>query len=184
MRFILVLVLILGLVSSSFGMNVEKNEVSQIELQSARDFGNFALGFAEGIEISLTGNLHKCVAAAESSFSEFSNSFHLIDSGLKHKSLGDAKSGLRDFGIGLVDLVKTYQRCGVGKFISEISAISKEVTNETGILKLIIHEVIDIFHNSHSLTSDFKSAISDCGRGDYTGCGVASGKIVGILMRQ
>ncbi|KAK5583373.1 hypothetical protein RB653_004966 [Dictyostelium firmibasis] len=184
MKLILILVLILSVVTSSFSMDVEKNEASQIELQSSRDYGYFALGFAEGINISLTGNLRVCVANISLGLCGFSLSFSLIDSGLKHDSSGDAKSGIRDFGNHLIHLVHYYQKCGVRKFISEISAISKEVTNETGILKVTRNTTIEISHNKHDLTSDFKSAISDCGRGDYTGCGVASGRIVGILMRQ
>eukprot|EP01132_Coremiostelium_polycephalum_P000900 gene900-1125_t len=178
--------LICGLISSSFA-EISVSVDQDLELNnvgSARDFGNFAVGFLEGIEYSLSGNVKRCVSTAETSFGEFSKSFSLIDSGFKHKSLSDSRAGIRDFGIGLIDLVKTYERCGVGKLISEISAISKEVTNETGIIRLVINEVLDILHNYHSLSNDFKSAISSCGRSDFTGCGAASGRIVGILLHQ
>ncbi|EGC34215.1 hypothetical protein DICPUDRAFT_92268 [Dictyostelium purpureum] len=182
MRIFITLLLIFGLFSSSFA--VQPQQVELENLQSTKDFGKFLVGFAEGLEISLSGHLKSCIASIDSSFADLSAAYHNIDSGFSHKSSSTMRAGLRDFGHGILDVYNAYNRCGVKSLISDIRTIAAEVSSETGILKLVIHEGIDIIHNAHTLTTSFKNMISDCKRGDFTGCGVNSGRIVGILIHQ
>ena len=47
--------------------------------------------------------------------------------------------------------------CDMGEIAADIAAIAKEImSGPSGILDVILKEVINIFHNGHDLTADFK----------------------------
>ena len=53
-----------------------------------------------------------------------------------------------------------------------------------GIVKVVVSELVNIFHNEKNLTTDFKNAIQYWKAKNFDLCGVMVGKIVGILIED
>eukprot|EP01132_Coremiostelium_polycephalum_P005135 gene5135-6395_t len=175
MKFI---ILILALVFAS--VNVEATR--PVETTPA-EFGQFVLGFVEGLEISMNANATQCIQQAGATFDDFSNGFTLISIGFKKKSISNVQQGLVDIGLGLQEIPQVLTLCKVEQFVAEIESLAKELSSGTaGIIEVILKEALNIFHNRVDLTTDFKTAISAWKSGDYTTSGKNVGEIVGVLL--
>ncbi|EGC35574.1 hypothetical protein DICPUDRAFT_91999 [Dictyostelium purpureum] len=147
------------------------------------EIGQFLIGFADGMEITLNPNSQACLNGAENTLNEFVTGFQLIDSGFKSKSISQVGVGIQDLGIAIQSIPVVYQSCGITQFVSDIEDIAKELSSGAdGVVEFILKEALEIWKNKHNLTDDFKTMIADWKSGDFADCGKELGTIVGVLI--
>lgn len=93
------------------------------------------------------------------------------------------ETGLREFGAGVQEVAIAMKDCNVNGIIAKVEEIAKELqSGPTGIVKVIVHEIVNIFHNGRDIAKEFKNAIAYFKAQKYELAGVQVGKIVGILL--
>ena len=93
------------------------------------------------------------------------------------------ETGLKEFGAGVQEVAIALKACNVNEIVARIEEIAKELqSGPGGIVKVIVHEIVNIFHNGRDIASEFKKAISFWKLQKWELCGVQVGKIVGILL--
>lgn len=148
-----------------------------------KDVGEFLIGFTRGLgtEIGFT----KCLADIDSTYQDIIAVVDFFESGINHKTLpaiikafeliGDM---LKDFGAAITECVKDGAIMG-----AKIIKLSKILSgNVLSIIKIIIDDVVHIFHEKKEITDDCKSTVTHWRAGDYQGAGNAVGNIVGIIL--
>ncbi|EGG18144.1 hypothetical protein DFA_06811 [Cavenderia fasciculata] len=197
MRFVATLLLVYLAVCANFGFTNARRPPTKAELdafeyslvefenvESAKDFGLFLLGFVEGIEISTSKHAQQCIADSGRSIKGFIGAYEQIQFGLSHKSVSAIGQGFKTLGNNLKEIPKILEECEVKVLVKEIKGIAQKLESGTaGVIQLLVKEAINIFHNRVDLTADFKRAIAAEKRHDFKSFGLESGKIVGVLLK-
>ncbi|KAK5582830.1 hypothetical protein RB653_004418 [Dictyostelium firmibasis] len=171
MRFLITLLAIFALFNCSLG-------------NTATNAGEFLLGFAQGVEITLNSNSQACLSGVTSTLDEFQTAFQLIDSGFKSKSVNQVKTGITDLGLAIQQIPVDYEACKITQLVQEIEEIASKLSSGVdGIVDIILKEAVEIWEHKNDLSSDFKTAIADWKSSDFNGSGVAVGSIVGDLIQ-
>eukprot|EP01133_Synstelium_polycarpum_P002619 gene2619-3011_t len=173
--------------ASAININFNGQDIHLKSNPSPSEFGDFMLGFLEGLEITFspTNNMTQCVVASNTSFEEFDNGFALIGSGFKHISIKDFDDGCKEVGQGLAQIPKIMTACGVTELTDDIFAIAAKLASGTdGIIEYILKEALDILYHKTDLTEDFKSMVSNWESNNYMQSGISFGEIVGILIEN
>ena len=169
------------------GINVDYNCIQEdpppTSANVTKDIGEFILGFTEGLgtEIGFT----KCITDINSTYSDIIAVVDFFESGINHKKLpviikafeliGDM---LKDFGIAIIECVK--DGVIIGTKITNLAKILNG--NVLSIIKIIIDDIVHIFHDRNEITDECKSTVTHWRAGDYKGAGTAVGEIVGIII--
>ncbi|EGG16146.1 hypothetical protein DFA_09171 [Cavenderia fasciculata] len=169
--------------AATFKLNSRSS--ARLSVTSAKDFGEFLLGFIEGLEISTSSHSRACIADTTRSVSEFVSAYEEISKGFSEKSAHTLGAGFKVMGEALLEVPILWQECDISGFISEIKGLASKLEEGAGgVLDVIIKEAINIFHHGHDLTSDFHGAIADEKSHNWSGFGVNVGKIVGVLLKD
>eukprot|EP00698_Gefionella_okellyi_P016753 TRINITY_DN4811_c0_g1_i1.p1 TRINITY_DN4811_c0_g1~~TRINITY_DN4811_c0_g1_i1.p1 ORF type:complete len:210 (-),score=53.88 TRINITY_DN4811_c0_g1_i1:107-736(-) len=151
------------------------------------DVSNFVLfieGFAIGLEIDI-GNASQCASDEKYTVDDFEDAWKDLDYGFTHASISYIEQGLREFGNGTQEIAQALKDCGVGTLADEIENIAKQLQEgPLGLVKVLIKEAVDIWHNRHNLTAEFKGFISSMREKDYRTAGINAGEIIGILLEN
>eukprot|EP01112_Ceratiomyxa_fruticulosa_P014237 TRINITY_DN4060_c0_g1_i2.p1 TRINITY_DN4060_c0_g1~~TRINITY_DN4060_c0_g1_i2.p1 ORF type:complete len:182 (+),score=43.15 TRINITY_DN4060_c0_g1_i2:184-729(+) len=172
--------LLLAVLSVCSGLRAKPLQPIQLK---PYEIEQFMVGFLIGVEIEFAGNLTECIADAGVTLDDFDTGFQDIDQGFKSWSVSDIEQGLIAFGAGVQEVSIVLEVCNVTGIVDDIKAIAEELQSGTsGLVKVIIKEGINIFHNEKNLSKDFKTAVSAWKAGDYKSSGQATGNIIGILL--
>ncbi|KAM9953007.1 hypothetical protein ACTFIR_008065 [Dictyostelium discoideum] len=151
---------------------------------TATNVGEFLIGFAQGVEITLNSNSQACLSGVTSTFDEFQTAFQLIESGFESKSISQVKTGITDLGLAIQQVPVDYDACGITQFVEEIEEIASKLSSGVdGIVDVILKEAVEIWEHKNDLSADFKTAIADWKSSNYNGSGVAVGSIIGDLIQ-
>ena len=149
----------------------------------AKDVGEFIIGFTEGLgdEIGFT----KCIADVNRTYDDIVTVVDFFESGINHKTLPAIVKAfeliggiLKDFGAAIVECVRDGDIIG-NKIIKLAGILSGNVLS---IIKIIIEDMVHIFHERKEITDECKSTVTHWRAGDYKGSGTAVGDIVGIIL--
>ncbi|KAL9652607.1 hypothetical protein ABK040_015570 [Willaertia magna] len=145
------------------------------------------LAFLEGFVLGLdaeVANITLCTQDAKITLTDLQNGFRDIEGGIKSISVKQVERGLQEFGAGVQEIAVALRDCNVTEIVREIETIAQELqSGASGIVKVIAHEVVNIFHHEKDIVSDFKKAIEYWKQRKFELCGVQVGKIVGILLK-
>ncbi|KAG2381677.1 hypothetical protein C9374_006061 [Naegleria lovaniensis] len=142
----------------------------------------FVEGFALGIEADV-GNVTECTKDVYITLNDFDDAFYSLEYGFKRINVKLIETGLREFGAGVKELAVALKGCNVNGIVEKIESLAAQLqSGPLGIVKVIVHELINIFHNEKDITNEFKKAIQYWKDKKYELCGVQVGKIVGVLL--
>lgn len=114
---------------------------------------------------------------------DFDDAFYSLEYGFKRINVKLIETGLREFGAGVKELAVALKGCNVNGIIEKIESLAAQLqSGPLGIVKVVVHELINIFHNEKDITNEFKKAIQYWKDKKYELCGVQVGKIVGVLL--
>jgi len=143
---------------------------------------DFIEGFAEGLEVEI-GNPAVCAKDVNVTEEEFIQGFAKIKDGINHLNIFEVQDGLVLWSQALMGINTALRDCGAEKIANDIEEILKEFSSgPAGILEFVAREILAIIEND--VQKLFNQAISAVESGDWKTAGIASGKIVGILLNQ
>lgn len=144
----------------------------------------FLEGFAIGFEIEI-GNVTECIHDAMN-IATLSDQFYLLEKeGFNDRSMKELYAGFKVLPQLAQEIALGLQQCGLISFAQRITNVVKEFeSGPEGVIKIIIGEVISIFHNHNEITGDIRSGIAAYKSGDYTSAGVSFGEVVEILLPE
>lgn len=129
------------------------------------------------------GNVTSCTKDAKITLNDFENAFYSLEYGFKKMNPQLIETGLKELAAGIEEIKQGIEDCNVKGIIKQIESLIAQLKSGTlGIIKVLVHETINIFHNSENLTNEFKNAIQYWKDKKYELCGVQVGMIVGVLL--
>jgi hypothetical protein len=103
--------------------------------------------------------------------------------GFNDKSVREIELALMSFGRGLQEASVALKDCNVEKLVTEIAKLAHDLqTGPGGIVKVVIKELINIFHHHKEITNDFKQFMSYWKQHQLELAGVKAGALTGILL--
>jgi len=150
-----------------------------------KDIGEFILGFTEGLSTDI--GFTKCIADVNSTYGDIVTVVDFFESGINHKTLSAIVRAfeligemLKDFGAAIFECVK--DGAVFGAKIMHLSELLKG--NVLNIIKIVIEDIVHIFHERKEITDECKSTVTHWRAGDFKGSGSAVGDIVGIIIGE
>lgn len=148
-----------------------------------KDVGEFLLGFTEGLGAEI--GFSKCLTDVNATYRDIVAVVDFFESGINHKTLPAIVKAfellgglLKDFGSAITDCVKSAEHMA-----DQITALAKALSGDVfSIIKVVIDDVVHIFHERSEITDDCKSTATHWRAGDFQGAGKAVGDIVGIIL--
>ncbi|KAG2381678.1 hypothetical protein C9374_006062 [Naegleria lovaniensis] len=142
----------------------------------------FVEGFLLGIEADV-GNVTACTRDATITLNDFDNAFYSLEYGFKKMSPQLIETGLQELAAGIEEIKQGIEDCNIKGIIKQIESLIAQLKSGTlGVVKVLVHEAINIFHNGQNITTEFKNAIQYWKDKKYELCGVQVGMIVGVLL--
>jgi len=148
-----------------------------------KDVGEFLLGFTEGLGAEI--GFSKCIADVNATYRDIVAVVDFFESGINHKTLPAIVKAfeligglLKDFGTAITDCVKS-----AAHMADQITALATALSGDVfSIIKVVIDDLVHIFHERSEITDDCKSTATHWRAGDFQGAGKAVGDIVGIIL--
>eukprot|EP01121_Diplochlamys_sp_Union-15-3_P010627 TRINITY_DN299_c0_g1_i1.p1 TRINITY_DN299_c0_g1~~TRINITY_DN299_c0_g1_i1.p1 ORF type:complete len:171 (-),score=47.30 TRINITY_DN299_c0_g1_i1:31-543(-) len=142
----------------------------------------FIEGVAVGLEVEL-GNVTECTKDLNITLEDFEQGFADVRRGIDSISLSLVEKGIMEWGDGLKELVVVLKVCGADEAAADIEKIILQIeSGPEGIVRLIAKEILNIL--DENVGSLFREAVDDWEDKDYFGSGKATGKILGILIKD
>ncbi|GAM21232.1 hypothetical protein SAMD00019534_044070, partial [Acytostelium subglobosum LB1] len=181
MRSIIAIIIMLAVCASA--VQVHERVQTLGKGPSPAEFGDFMVGFCEGMEIAMNGNVSTCVAESDAAWEDFANGFHLIGKGFDHLSARDFTKGMELVGNGLAEIPPVFDECGITQFLADIISVSKELSSGAeGVIEVVVKETLNIFHHGDDISEDWKNMVKEWKKENYNQSGVSLGLLVGIIM--
>lgn len=147
------------------------------------DIGEFILGFAEGLGRDI--GFADCIQDVNQTYQDIRGMLDFFEHGFNHKAPASIAKAfellghmIKDFGSAITVCVKD-----ATELAAKIENLAAELSgNVGGIIKVIVQDVVHIYHEREELTDDCKAVASDWHAGDFKGSGNAVGKIVGVML--
>ena len=162
----------------------QQQQPNKFSSPTRADYIAFIEGFALGVESDF-GNVTECVQDGKEAFTYLSRSVQELKDGIHRKSVSAITAGIIDLGFGIKELGEDIKACDIKEIIDDIMNIAHQLSSgPSGIVEVIVKEVVNIFHHGKDITNDFKNLISFWEQQKYELAGVQLGKIVGILIKE
>ncbi|KAL0488186.1 hypothetical protein AKO1_015391 [Acrasis kona] len=177
MKFFLLAVIVAILAYTTSAQEVRSKVQYKI---SEKDALLFIEGFALGVEAEIA-DVSVCVKEVTATLDDFSTAYAKLKLGFHTLSPSLVREGITHLGAGIESVTKDLKDCGVDRLVKDILALTAEI-KQGGILKVLIKEVISIFHHRKDVTTEIKTFIKAYGDKDYKVAGVQVGKLVAGLL--
>jgi len=149
----------------------------------AKDVGQFVLGFFDGVGSKL--GFGDCVQDINDTVKNIKTTVDYFERGFNKTSADSIAQAfkfvsviLKDFGTVITDCAKDAATLAE-KMKSLATALSG---NPEAIVKILVTDVIHVWHDRKEITDDCKNVVSDWRAQDYEGSGMAVGLITGELL--
>jgi len=147
------------------------------------DIGKFIVGFVEGLGKDI--GFADCLQDVNQTYEDIKAIVDFFENGINHKTPTAIEKAfeligtmLKDFGTAITVCVKD-----AAAFAAKMKDLAAALSgNVKEIIKVIVQDVVHIYHQRQELTSDCKAVTSDWHAGDFMGSGKAVGDIVGIIL--
>jgi len=149
----------------------------------AKEVGEFILGFVDGLGEQI--GFADCLADIDATYTAIKAAVDFFESGFKHvtpasifKAFELIGETLKDFGKAIGDCAKDASALAA-KVAELASALSG---NAAAIIKVVVEDLMHVWHERKEITDDCKTTVADWRAGDFKGAGKAVGDIAGILI--
>jgi len=149
----------------------------------AKDMGHFFEGFALALGPSL--GFADCIADVNATYRAVQATVDFFESGISHKTPSAVLKAFELIGGVLVDVAKAIADCVKDATVlaAKISTAAKALSgNVAAIVKVVVGELLHIFHDRKELTDDCKATAADWKAGDFEGAGRAMGNLTAIIV--
>ena len=143
----------------------------------------FLLGFTEGLGAEI--GFEDCMQDINATFHDITTIVDFFESGINHKTVSAVVKAFELIGSLLEDVAKAVAACVkdaknlVTKFKDLASALSGNIWS---IIKVVVDDMVHIYHDRKELTADAKTTVTAWRGKDYKSSGHAVGDIVGIIL--
>jgi len=142
---------------------------------------SFLKGFAFGLQSEVIKN-ENCLSDFSKTFIDLKMAFIDLEEGFSNKSVILLEHGLSNLGLGIFDLAMAYKDCGLFEISTDITLISKKLTSWAGFIKVIVTEVINIYHHGQEITAVVTGMLDAFTLRKYFEAGAFMGRFIGILI--
>jgi len=147
------------------------------------NIGDFILGFAEGLGKDI--GFAACIQDVNQTYQNIRVIVDFFEHGFNHKAPASIAKAfeliggmIKDFGNAITVCVKD-----AAELAAKIKNLAAILSGNVGdIIKIIVQDVVHIYHERRELTDDCKAVVSDWHAGDFKGSGKAVGDIVGVIL--
>jgi len=149
----------------------------------ATAMGKFFLGFAEGLGQDI--GFSDCIADIEKVYQDVKTIVDFIQTGINGRLVHAIAKGFELLGDLLKDIGEAIVACvkDAVAFANKMKDLGKALAgNVWDIIKVVIDELVHIFHERKEISADCKTTVTSWRGGDYESSGKAVGDIVGIIL--
>jgi len=145
--------------------------------------GEFLLGFTEGLGDKI--GFASCLADIKATFHDIVTIVDLIENGINGRVVPAILKAFKLLGDLLKDVSAAVTACvaDATAFAAKMKAVGAALSgNAVAIIKVVLDELVHIFHDRAEITTDCKTTVAAWRGGDYQGSGKAVGDIVGVII--
>jgi len=145
--------------------------------------GEFFLGFVEGLGDGI--GFASCLTDLEETFHAIVAIVDFFENGINGKVLPTIIKAFELLGSLLMDVSKAVTACVAegAAFASKMASVGTALSGDVmSIIKVVIGELVHIFHDRDEITTDCKTTATSWRGGDYKSSGKAVGDIVGVII--